>query len=385
MSQAEPFSVTCPTQIKFGMGSSKALLELLSYSTTPLVFVEGAGGTQSADLVRELRRRGQEVLIVCQKDEPSIDTVNAALEQLDGHKISTVVACGGGSVIDTGKVLAALLDNGQKLPADFANIDPNDFKKRRRVESIAIPTTAGTGAEVTPNAVITVPSLAAKISVRGAALFPDIAIVDPLLMKTAPAQVVIQSGLDAITQVIESFTSSAATPFSDALSKPAIMSGLCSLQNIVDHKKTDAWPQMAWASLVSGLALANSGLGAAHGLASVLGGRYDAPHGALCGRFLVPSLRASLRNSPDGSTAFLRLNLCMASVAKIFEPLEGHDLISGLEYWIDHKKVPRLRDLGVQDGDIASLAIQSAEASSSKKNAVPLKPYDFTKILEEAL
>lgn len=385
MHQIDPFSVNSPTEVQFGLGSSKALPKLLPSSKAPIVLVQGASGVQSAAFVRELRRQGRQVYIVRQKGEPSIDTVNSALGKLLGRKISAVVACGGGSVIDAGKILAFLLEHKKRLPTDFSKIDPADLEYRRDIRSIAIPTTAGTGAEVTANAVLSVPSLAAKVSIRGKALFPDIALVDPVLMKTAPIQVTINSGLDAVTQVIESYTSLAATPFSDALSLPAISTGLRSLQNIVDHDDQEAWSEMAWVSLSSGLALANSGLGAAHGLASVLGGQYVAPHGALCGRLVVPVLRSNLRNAANGSIANKRLITCVTAIAQVFAPIEGGDFVSGLDRWIDRNNVPRLRDWGVQDSDIESVAAQSIGASSSKKNAVPLKPQDLERVLQEAL
>ena len=379
-----PFSVVCPTQIEFGVGASTSLAGYLPEAKDPIVFVQGASGSQSAGILDDLRQSGREVHVVRQSTEPSIDTIHAALDQLRGREVAAVVACGGGSVIDAGKTIAFLLDSGERLSADFSKIAPACLQQRHHVRSIAIPTTAGTGAEVTANAVIAIPSKSAKISLRGKALFPDLAIIDPALMMTAPSTVAIQSGLDAITQVVESYTSSAATPFSDAMSGSAISTGLKSLKCIVDHPTIDAWSQMAWVSLSSGFALANSGLGAAHGIASVIGGQYEAPHGALCGRLLVPVLRANLRNAGRGSRASDRLTDCMDQVAQVFGPRGGQDILSGFDHWIEQNAVPRLRNWGVKSDDIESLAEQSVGASSSKKNAVPLNANAFAEILKEA-
>lgn len=380
----EPFSVVCPTQIEFGVGASTSLAGYLPEASKSIVFVQGASGSQSAGILQNLRQSGREVHVVRQSSEPSIDTIHAALDHLGGRKVGAVVACGGGSVIDAGKTIAFLLDSGERLSADFSKIAPTCLQQRHHVSSIAIPTTAGTGAEVTANAVIAIPSKSAKISLRGKALFPDIAIIDPTLMMTAPVPVTINSGLDAITQVVESYTSSAATPFSDALSGTAISTGLNSLKCIVDRPNIEAWSQMAWVSLSSGLALANSGLGAAHGIASVIGGKYDAPHGALCGKLLVPVLRTNLKYAGKGSRAYDRLADCMDRISMVFAPHDGQDILSGFDHWIEQNAVPRLRSWGVKSNDIVSLAEQSVGASSSKKNAIPLSANVFAEILNEA-
>lgn len=384
MQRIASFFISCPTQISFGVGSSQAVFDVLSNPDAPIVFVQGASGVQSAALVQGLQQRGHDLRILRQSSEPTIDMVNDAVDALGIDNAAAVVACGGGAVIDTGKALAFLLDSGLRLPTDFADIDPVHLAARRRVRSIALPTTAGTGAEVTANAVLGVPSLAAKVSLRGKALFPDHAFIDPALMGSAPQHVKIQSGLDAITQVIESYTSSAATPFSDALTQPAISQGLTALRCIIDDNDADAWSDLAWTSLASGLALANSGLGAAHGLASILGGQYDAPHGALCGRFLVPVIRANLRVAEIGSDTAARITLSTKRIAQVFTPTSA-DPTSGFARWIDQKHVPRLRDFGVSETDIPGLAARSMGASSSKKNAVSLDHQDFERILKDAL
>ncbi len=385
MHPISPFSVNCPTQIRFGAGSSGALGGVLSDVQTPIVLVQGAGGVQSAGILSALQKDGHDVRIVRQTYEPSIKSIHSALDTVSGLNIGAVIACGGGSVLDAGKTLAVLLEHDVRLPVDFTQIAPDVLGTRVSVQSIAVPTTAGTGAEVTANAVLAVPSKGAKLSIRGQALFPDVALVDPELMQGAPSGVTLHSGLDAVTQVIESYTSSAATPFSDALTLPAIGAGLRALRQIMDHGDASAWPHMAWTSLASGLALANSGLGAAHGLASVIGGQFDAPHGALCGRFLVPVLRENLLIAPVGEAVHARLSLCCTRIAEAFPPTSGTDPLSGLETWLSTKELPRLRAWGIEESDLDRLATLSAEASSSKKNAVPLAPRSFANILFQSL
>lgn len=311
--------------------------------------------------------------------------ISAALDLLDGARPDAVLACGGGSVIDTGKLIAFLLSHDLPMYDDFDLFDQELLSKPARVPCVAIPTTAGTGAEVTANCVIAIPAKGAKISLRGRALNPAIALVDPSLMSGAPAQVALRSGLDAVTQVIESYTSNAATPFSDGLSLPAIAKGLRALNGVIEGDDIGSWTDLAWVSLSSGIALANSGLGAAHGLAAVIGGQYEAPHGALCGRLLVPVLRCNAARVTAGSAAHDRLADCASMISQAFRPRDAKDPFSGFEAWMSAQNLPRLSDWGVHPDAFNGLASAATDASSSKKNAVALIKEDFIRILVDAL
>ena len=311
--------------------------------------------------------------------------INAVLASLTGNSAQVVVACGGGSALDTAKVIRFALSHALTTYEDFAPLTADLLNTPCILPLIALPTTAGTGAEVTANAVIGVPDQAAKISLRGRALCADIAIVDPDLMKAAPDHVVLHSGLDAVTQVFESYTSNAATPFSDALTHSAKSLGLPALKAILEDDHQPAWADLAWVAHASGLALANSGLGAAHGLASVIGGQYGAPHGALCGRLLIPVLRQNLRRSEAGSDTNARIASCITDVADAFTPTLPDDLLSGFAAWIDGKGLPRLADWSVTVDDLPDLAKRGAAASSSQKNAVTLSEDDYREILQAAL
>jgi alcohol dehydrogenase class IV len=379
------FTISCPTQIIFGAGTAVDLEKYLPRSTRSVVLVTGASGIAAAPVMDALRGSGVSIARVSCAKEPSVLAINEALETLAEIRPDVVIACGGGSVIDTGKLLAFLLSNDLALPDDFGRIDALCLAQAGKIPCIALPTTAGTGAEVTANAVVYVPSKGAKISLRGRALFPAIAIVDPSLMKTAPADVVLHSGLDAITQVIEAYTSAAATPFSDALSYRAIETGLAALKGVTAQGDAKSWRDLAWVSLASGLALANSGLGAAHGIAGVLGGRYGAPHGALCGRLLLPVMRRNLMRVNAGSDAHRRLVSCCEAVNRVFPVTESLDPLSGFEAWMDLNALPSLSDWGVAPAAFDQLAVDSVNASSSKKNAIPLDRKDMVHILQDAL
>lgn len=350
-----------------------------------MVVVTGASGVAAGPIMRSLRAAGISINQIRCASEPSVPFISAAVDKLQRTGADAVVACGGGSVLDTGKLLAFLISNDFQIDDDFDRFDKNVLAEASRIPCIAVPTTAGTGAEVTANCVISVPSKGAKISLRGRALTPMVAIVDPALMKTAPSQVVLRSGLDAVTQVIEAYTSNAATPFSDGMSYLAIAKGLNALRSVIENNDNEAWNELAWVSLASGLALANSGLGAAHGLAAVIGGQYDAPHGALCGRLLVPVLRCNSVKAEVGGVAHKRLSECGVMISRAFPTDAGRDQFSGLETWMRSNNLPRLSEWGLRTTDFDGIADDAMNASSSKKNAVPLCKGDFIRVLEDAL
>lgn len=379
-----PFSFSIPTDVRFGEGISATVTDVLPEGATCVALLRGASGVASGGVLQQLRDHGLRVVEVPCPVEPTVPSINAALERLAPETIEAVIACGGGAVIDSGKAFAFCLGHSLRLSDDFSKIPQALLAAPGPIPCIAIPTTAGTGAEVTFNAVLGVPSKAAKVSLRGRALVPQVALVDPALLPSAPRKTVLASGLDAVVQTIEAYTSNAATPFSDALTQPNIALGLRALRDVMEGGAAQAWRDLAWVSLTSGVALANSGLGAAHGLASVLGGRYDMSHGALCGRFLVPVMRQNTARAAMGSDTQLRLEACAALVAEVFAPLPGGDAYSGLEAWTDAQGLQRLSDFGLEADAFDDLAHHSAGASSSRKNAVELTIADFIDILKSA-
>ena len=380
----EPFSLHVPTQVMFGDGVSQQVCDVLPNNTRCVALLRGGRGVASEPVASLLEARGISVHRVACGGEPSVASVNDAVAALYGQSIDALVACGGGSVIDSGKAVAFCLGHNIRLSQDFSEVPADLLSQPAPLPLVAIPTTAGTGAEVTANAVLDIPTKCAKVSLRGKALHARHALVDPLLLPSAPPQTVLSSGLDAVVQTIEAYTSCAATPFSDALTEPNIARGLHALKTVLGTGGVTAWRDLAWVSLASGIALANSGLGAAHGAASILGGRYGAPHGALCGRLLVPVLRQNLARCAPGSQTETRLTHCIFEIARAFPPVSGQDNLSGLEVWQSNQGLPNLSALGVEERAIPVLAEQSALASSSKRNAVRLKVEDYQSILRSA-
>lgn len=385
MSPGAPFSISCPTKIEFGVGVLADLAKEIPRKAKQILLIRGAGGL-AAGPVRDVLDQLDLNITECRAvGEPSVNTISVLREDVLPHKIDAVIACGGGAVIDTGKALAFCLAHKVILGDDFSEIDPDLLAQPSPIPLIVLPTTAGTGAEVTSNVVLDVPSLQAKISLRGRALFPHVAIIDPSLMVSAPPHVILQSGMDAVTQIIEAHTSVAATPFSSALTLDNLESGLVALRAAVQTPSVKTMSEMAWTALASGLALANGGLGAAHGLASVVGGRFAAPHGALCGRLLTPVLRHNLARAELGSDEHVNLDRCCAAIESVFTSPPGTDDLCGLEAWLATHNLPYLADFGVRADDFDGLAEQAMAASSSRKNAVVLEKADYVGIMADAL
>ncbi|WP_299413502.1 iron-containing alcohol dehydrogenase [uncultured Sulfitobacter sp.] len=380
-----PFSINCPTSIQFGAGVSRAVVDVLPAGCMRVAVVRGKSGIAAQQVIKDLEAAGCDVAEVICAQEPTVAAINVAVAALRNQNTHAVVACGGGAVMDAGKAIAFCLGNNLRLTNDFAEVPADLLSEPSRIPCIAIPTTAGTGAEVTSNAVLEVEALNVKLSLRGKSLFPAHAFVDPDLMMSAPAHVVLGSGLDAVVQTVEAYTSCAATRFSDALTGANLTLGLRALKGVVEAPDAAHWADMAWVSMSSGLALANSGLGAAHGVASVFGAKFNAPHGAVCGALLVPVLRQNMSRAEVGSSPERRLRACFAAIAEVFQPINGQDALSGFEQWTRQHQLPSLGFYGMTPDQIDDLAARSCGASSSKKNAVLLTAADFSAILEAAL
>jgi alcohol dehydrogenase class IV len=320
--------------------------------------------------------------------EPTLDSIRKALEIARQENCNLMIGCGGGSAMDTAKAVSALLVNDGD-PLDYLEVvGRGRTLGKPSAPCIAIPSTAGTGAEVTRNAVLEVSEQKVKVSLRSATMLPRLALVDPVLTYSLPPEVTASTGLDALTQLIEPFVSNKATPISDALCKEGMQMAARSLLRVYrDGSDQAARQDMSLASLFGGLALANAGLGGAHGFAGPLGGMFHAPHGAICARLLpivsqvnLQALRQRAPNSP----ALDRYE----QAAKL---LTGNSFASaedGIRWLVDicnALHVPPLKDYSVTLTDIPEIAAKSAAASSMKGNPIVLTPDELINILEQAL
>ena len=376
------FTFLTAGEIRFGRGvAGEAAARALGYGARVLV-VHGANATRAEWLLEGLREAGAEVAGFACGQEPDVALIEAGVAAARGHGAQVVVSLGGGAVIDAGKAVAALvpatrpiLDHlevvGRGLPLEA---DPLPF--------IALPTTAGTGAEVTKNAVIGVPEAGRKVSLRDARMLPDVALVDPGLTDGLPKAVTLASGLDAVTQVIEPYVSCKANRMTDALCRAAIAPGLRALRRLVDEGEDKAArDDLAWCSLSGGLALANAGLGAVHGLAGPIGGVSPAPHGAVCGRLLPFVLEENARRA-EGVTA-IRLGEVRGWIAEALGGKPG-EAPATLEAWARDAGLPGLQAMGLEPAQFEGVAEAAVASSSMKGNPVALDVACLEGILQRA-
>ena len=299
--------------------------------------------------------------------EPTIKLVRAGVRLARQEHCDVVVSLGGGSVIDAGKAIAALMTNGGD-PLDYVEVVGNGQAiTKPGVPFIAIPTTAGTGAEVTRNAVLFSPEHHVKVSIRSQHLLARVALVDPELTYNLPPAITASTGLDALTQLIEPFVSCRANPLTNAICREGLHRVARSLRRAYETGAPDARANMALASLFGGLALANAGLGAVHGFAAPLGGMYDAPHGALCAALLpaVFAMNARLVTNHERFDEVLQITGDLTELTRSLG-------------------VKPLRELGVRRAEFPVIIEKAATASSMKGNPVLLTPAQLGEILEQA-
>ncbi|MDO5648891.1 iron-containing alcohol dehydrogenase [Paracoccus sp. (in: a-proteobacteria)] len=378
-----PFAFATATEILFGRGQSSVAAARIAGLGRAVLLVHGRDGDRAAWLADALRADGCDVVTFAVAQEPDVALIQAGVDVAPGAQV--VAAIGGGAAIDAGKAIAALipatrsmLDHleivGQGLPLDHA---PLPF--------VAIPTTAGTGAEVTRNAVIGVPDHARKVSLRDARMLPRLAIVDPALTDTCPHDVTLASGLDAITQVIEPYVSTRANGLTDALCYDAIPRGLAAIRQLMQGNDPQARDEMAWVSLCGGLALANSGLGAVHGLAGPLGGLSGAAHGAICGA-LLPHVLVANRRAVTDPDRIERLERVGRWIGRTFgwksAPLRESAVM--LASWSRAEGLPSLTDLGITHDMQMRASDMAAQSSSMAANPAALTPADLRGIMASA-
>jgi alcohol dehydrogenase class IV len=348
------------------------------------------GGTRSrfSNILSQLTSEGITCETFSVPREPTVETAQSAVTSARDADSEVVIAVGGGSVIDTGKVVAAMLRNEGQLPDYLEVVGAGQPLEHQPAPHIAVPTTAGTGAEVTRNAVLGVPKHQVKVSMRSPLMLPRYAFVDPLLTHSMPPVLTASTGLDALTQLVEAFVSSKATPLTDGVCREGLRRAGRSLRRAFeDGSNAEAREDMALASLFSGLALANAKLGAVHGFAGPLGGLTAAPHGVICGRLLPHVLEANVRalqdRSPDAPA--------LARFDEIAQILTGErrahapDAIVWIRDLCKALHVPGLRRYGLSDSLLPTVVEKAKKASSMKGNPIELRDKELFRILGQAI
>jgi len=379
------FEFSTAGRIVFGDGCSAAVPAWAAELGSPVLVVSGRDPARAEWLVEGVQRQGAGVILICVDGEPDLAFVSKGAELALRRSVQVVVGVGGGSAVDAGKAIAALATNGND-PLDYLEVvGPGKPLAHDPLPFIAVPTTAGTGSEVTRNAVLTVPGRRVKASLRSPLMLPRLAVVDPVLTYSLPTRLTATTGLDALTQLIEPFLSGRANAMTDAICRDGIARAARSLERAcLDGRDATARADMSLASLFGGLALANAGLGAVHGLAAPIGGMVHAPHGAVCAALLPHVMSANvtaLRASAPAGPALQRAAETGRLLCGREDPDAAVEWLAGL---VERLGVPRLGALGVDAADLPAIAEQAQRASSMKANPVPLSSDQLIAILDAA-
>lgn len=376
------FTFATATEVMFGRGQAQAALPRLAALGQRALLVCGSQPGRSAWLAQGLADKGVDVTVFSVAAEPDVTLVAAGVALARQAQAQAVIAMGGGAVIDAGKAIAALAVTDRPLTDHLEVVGKGLPLDAAPLPFAALPTTAGTGAEVTRNAVIGVPEAGRKVSIRDLRMLPRLAVVDPGLTDGCPRRVTLASGLDAVTQVIEPFVSLRANPLTDALCRDAIPRGLAALRALMQGEDPAARDEMAWVSLCGGMALANAGLGAVHGLAGPLGGLTGAAHGALCGALLPAVLVANRARVADPS----RLDAVGRWIGAAFgapgaSVAQAADLLAR---WSRDCGLPGLAALGTDAATRQAAAAAGLQSSSMKANPAPLDQAALVAVMQAA-
>jgi len=378
------FEFATATRIVFGPGAfPKILPDLPQFGSRALV-VSGSNWDVSDGVCSVLRSLALEAFHYPIGGEPSIESVLAGVRMAHETDCDFVIGIGGGSAMDTGKAISALMTNPGEI-YDYLEIIGKGLPLRHPAAPfVAVPTTAGTGSEVTRNAVLASPEHRVKVSLRSPLMLPRLAVVDPELTYKLPPGLTASTGMDALAQLIEPYVSNGSNPLIAPLCREGIGRVANSLVRAFrDGFDAEARQDMALASLFGGLALANARLGAVHGLAGPLGGMYPVPHGAACARLLPHAVRINLRalRQRDPRSASLQR---VVEVARLLTGDKEADADAGVS-WLEEAcailAIPPLRSFGLQASEFHEVVKRAQQASSMKGNPLPLTNEEVTEIL----
>jgi alcohol dehydrogenase len=392
-----PFTIARLPRIEYGQGAVRKLPEIAARYGRRVLLVTGArsfhASPHAEPLFAALRERGLGWDTVRVSGEPSPERVDDAVRAWGGRGVDVVVGIGGGSVLDAAKAIAGLLRPGNSVMDHLEGVGPELPYRGPTTPFLAVPTTAGTGSEATKNAVLSRHGADGfKKSFRDDALVAEVAIVDPDLLTGCPPELIAANGMDAFTQLLESYVSTRANPFTDALALSgmrAVRDGLVEWYESGDAAR-ESRAQMAYASLVSGVCLAQTGLGSVHGLASPLGAFFPIAHGVVCGTLVAAATRVNL----DATRGREPYNAALAKYAEVGRLLGGDAgandadacevLVGTLERWTERLALPRLGTLGVTDNDVDRIVAHS-RGSSMKTNPIVLTDAEVRRVVEARL
>lgn len=392
-----PFTISRLPRILFGAGQTERLPSLVRQYGKQALLITGARSFRKSARWDWLLRRLAEEEVGCEdlivSDEPSPQLVDDAVGRLHGRGIEVVIGIGGGSVLDAAKAIAGLLPHGTTVMDHLEGVGRNIPYAGPATPFIAVPTTAGTGSEATKNAVLSVRGVGGfKKSFRHDALVPEYALVDPDLLATCPPELIAADGMDAFTQLLESYVSIRANPMTDALAlsgMEAFRAGFFAAWRGGEEALAGR-PAIAYASLMSGITLAQAGLGSVHGLAAPLGAFFPIPHGLACGTLLAEATAVNIRALNERDPA----NPALAKYAETATRLTGQTYARGeqacgalvelLREWTEILDLKRLGHYGVMAGDVDRI-VANSRGSSMQTNPVMLTDGEIADIVRARL
>jgi alcohol dehydrogenase class IV len=382
------FEFATAQRIAFGQGAVADLPGIaLTYGRRAFVIV-GKDRIRRAGILADLEAKGMNCTIFGVPGEPTVNLAREGAEALRQGRCDVAIAIGGGSVIDAGKAIAALAANPGDVLDYLEIVGRGTALPHAPVPFIAVPTTAGTGSEVTRNAVLGSPEHRVKASLRSPLMLPNVALVDPELTFALPPDITAATGLDALTQLIEPFVSIRANPITDALCRDGLRYAARSLPRVfANGRDAEARVGMSCASLLGGLALANAGLGVVHGFAAPLGGMFDAPHGAVCAAILPHGMAANLKalrqRAPESSA--LERYAEMGRILTGNDAAESEDAVDWVRKLVSSFRIPPLSRYGVTESDTQAIVEKAARAGSMKANPIVLTPEELAAVLRASL
>jgi alcohol dehydrogenase class IV len=379
------FDFATAGRILAGSGRAADLPEVLAGLGTRVLVCTGADPARHSGLLAGL---GIPSAVFAVPGEPTIELARTGITAAREHRADVVAAIGGGSVIDVGKAVAMLLGNGGD-PLDYLEVVGSGRKiTQPAVPCVAVPTTAGTGAEVTANAVLASPAHGVKASLRSPLMIPRVALVDPRLTVSCPPPVTAASGMDALTQCLEPYVSARSSPLTDGLAREGLRRAGAGLRAaFADGSDLAARTDMAMCSLLGGIALANAKLGAVHGLAGVIGGTAAVPHGVACAALLAPVVEANVRALRSGNAG----HPVLERYAEAAQALTGNpsaaveDGLAWIHETVTVLGIPRLGAFRISPQDADDVAAKAARSSSMQGNPVTLSHDDLRAILLQAI
>lgn len=381
------FEFATAARIIFGRHTAAQAASLCREWGRNVLVVTGSRPERATPILDSLRVSGLNASVFSIQKEPTLQDARNGARMAREIKADAILGLGGGSAVDAGKAVAALANQPGDALDYLEVVGLARALDNPSLPFLAMPTTAGTGAEATRNAVLAVPEHGVKASLRHVSMLPRVALIDPVLALECPPEVTAASGMDALTQCLEAFVSCRAQPMTDALCLEGIRRCMRSLERVVnDGQDLDAREDMALAALFSGTALANAGLGAVHGFAAPVGGQFAAPHGAVCAALLAPVWEANLSAARQAAALETLERFQTAAALLTGRPdARAEEALPVLRGLAERLQIPGLESYGIHLEDLDDLAFKASRASSMKGNPVPLELPVLRSILQSAL